>query len=92
MAPIELKGHVSMHDLDGIRDQLQTGAEVAEERLASVGGGTVRVRLRPILGFSRLHPFLSRYLTTAEYYIEMQGRTQHIRPLECGSRVKEKLE
>lgn len=92
VAPIELKGHVGKDDLDGIRDQLQTGARVAEERLAGVGTGRDSVRLRPILGFSRLHPFLLRYLTKAEYRVAMRGRTEQIRPLECGNSVKKKLE
>lgn len=91
VAPIELKGHVKRDDLDGIRDQLQMGAEVAEERLARVGTGNERVRLRPILGFSALQPWVRLNLTLAEYCIEMQDRTEHIRPVECGNSVKDKL-
>jgi len=91
VAPIELKGHVKRDDLDGIRDQLQTGAEVAEVGLASVGTGHDRVRVRPILGFSKLHPFVPRHLTKPEYRIEMRGRTELIRPVECGNSIRDKL-
>ncbi len=92
VAPIELKGHVRRNDLDGIRDQLQTGAHVAEERLARVGTGNNRVRLRPILGYTTLQPWVRLNLTTAEYQVELRGRTEHIRPLASGNSVKEKLE
>ncbi|WP_419933724.1 hypothetical protein [Candidatus Palauibacter sp.] len=92
MAPIELKGHVRKDDLAGIRDQLQTGAQVAEGRLACVGTGNDRVRLRPILGYTTLQPWVRLNLTRAEYRVEMRGRTEHIRPLASGNSVKEKLE
>ena len=92
MAPIELKGGlVKKEDLDGIRDQLQLGADVAQERLACVKTGTEQVRLRPILGFGRLHSFVPRNLTKPEYQITMRGRSEQIRPLQCGKNIREKL-
>ena len=67
------------------------GAEVAEARLACVGARDDRVRLRPILGFRNLQPWARLNLTRAEYRVVMRGRTENIRPLECGKSVKEKL-
>ena len=93
VVPIELKGgHVKKDDLEGIRDQLQTGAGVAETQLANVGSDNEQVRLRPILGFGKtLQSWVQRNLTKPEYRITMRGRTEQIRPLKCGGKIREKL-
>ena len=88
MVPIELKGHVKDEDLEGIRDQLRAGAEVAEKRL---GTGDDRLRLRPVLGFSHMEKWVQLKLTTSKYLVTMRGRTEQIRPLKCGGKIREKL-
>jgi hypothetical protein len=93
VVPIELKGgHVKKDDLDGLRDQLQAGASVAEAQFANVGADTGQIRLRPILGFGKtLQSWVQRNLTKPEYRIAMCGRTEQIRPLNCGGKIREKL-
>ncbi|WP_425154435.1 hypothetical protein [Candidatus Palauibacter sp.] len=69
VVPVELKsGTVKVDDLDGIRDQLQTGSDVAHDVLSQDAGDARPVRLRPILGHGhRLHAKVRRTLTKPDY-------------------------
>lgn len=82
--PIELKaGTIKEEDLDGIREQLQTGADVASDLLPDD-----EVRMRPVLGHGGLHQYLERKLTTLEYRVRLRGRREVIRAIPCRGRIE----
>lgn len=88
--PIELKsGTVKAVDLEGIREQVQCGADVARNLMSVVGGdGAV---LRPVLGYGSMQRHLSLMLTRSEYRVDIGGRSVLIRDVRCGKRVGDAL-
>lgn len=92
MAPIELKsGPARPEALPDIRDQLQTGATVAEALLTADPPLGEPVRLRPVIGQGAAHPRVARILTRGEYAVTFQGRRLKIRALFCGDNIDEAL-
>lgn len=91
VAPIELKaGIVKKEDLDGIHDQLQTGANVAADLLPT--DENRMPRLRPVLGHGKPLPTLvGRVLTTRPYRVKLSGSQEIIRTRMCGSSVADVL-
>ena len=84
--PIELKsGTVKAADLDGIREQVQCGADVARKLMSAAGGDGAS--LRPVLGYGSMQPHISRMLTRSEYRVDISGRSELIRIVPCSDRV-----
>lgn len=92
VAPIELKsGPARVEALPDIRDQLQTGANVAADVLAQEPALDEPVRLRPVLGQGAAHPRVARILTRGEYTVTFQGRRLKIRAPLCGDNIDQAL-
>ena len=88
--PIELKsGTVKAVDLEGIRKQVQCGADVARKLMSAAGGDGAS--LRPVLGYGSMQPHISLMLTRSEYRVHIGGRTELIRVVPCGGRVGDAL-
>ena len=88
--PIELKsGTVKENDLEGIREQIQCGADVARNLMSASGGDGAT--LRPVLGCGSMQRHLSLMLTQREYQVNIGGRTELIRVVLCGDRVRDAL-
>ena len=84
--PIELKrGTVKAVDLEGIREQVQCGADVARKLMSAAGGDGAS--LRPVLGCGSMQRHLSLMLTQREYRVDIGGRSELIRVVHCGDRV-----
>ena len=87
--PIELKsGTVKAVDLEGIREQVQCGADVAHKLMSAVGCNGAS--LRPVLGCGSMQRHLSLMLTR-EYRVDIGGRSELIRVVPCGDRVGDAL-
>ena len=88
--PIELKsGTVKENDLEGIREQIQCGADVARNLMSASGGDGAT--LRPVLGCGSMQRHLSLMLTHSEYRVDIGGRSELIRVVHCGDRVGDAL-
>ena len=88
--PIELKsGTVKTGDLEGIREQIQCGADVARKLMSAADGDGAS--LRPVLGYGSMQPHLSLMLTRSEYRVDIGGRSELIRVVPCGDRVGDAL-
>lgn len=88
--PIELKsGTVKARDLDAIREQIQCGADVARKLMSAAGGDGAS--LRPVLGYGSMPRHVSLLLTRSEYRVDIGGRSELIRVVSCGDRVRDVL-
>ena len=87
VVPIELKsGKVKGPDLDGIQAQLQTGADIAVEKVDTEG-----VSLRPILGCRELPVPALKKLRDPKTMIRFGSKKHHIKPLTCGDHIEQAL-
>jgi len=88
--PIELKsGTVKEIDLEGIREQVQCGADVARDLMTAAGGD--EASLHPVLGYGSMQPHLLRTLTRSEYRVDTGSRSELIRVVRCGGHVGDAL-
>lgn len=88
--PIELKsGTVKAGDLEGIREQIQCGADVARKLMSTVGDDD-GARLRPVLGYGVMQRHVSLKLTRG-YRVDIGGRSELIHRVPCGGRVRDVL-
>ena len=88
-SPIELKsGTVNTGDLEGIREQVQCGADVARKLMSTAGDGGAR--LRPVLGYGVMQRHVSLTLTR-DYRVDIGSRSELIRGVRCGKRVGDVL-
>ena len=91
VVPIELKsGTVKAVDLEGIREQIQCGADVAHTLMSTIGGEGAS--LRPVLGYGSMQRHVSLMLTRSEYRVDISGRSALIRAVACGDRVRGALD